>query len=116
MRFKLILAFVEDGKVDTVIKSARDAGATGATVITSARGEGLAPSKTFFGLNLTGQRDVVLFVVEEHLCAEILEAIGEAGEFESKPGSGIALQLAIEETVGLTSQIKALSKRLEDEP
>ncbi len=40
MRFKLILAFVEDTKTDVVLDAARSAGATGATVINNARGKG----------------------------------------------------------------------------
>ena len=67
MKFKLVLAMVNDDRTDDVIEKAREMGATGATVITAAKGEGLNPSKTFFGLTLEGQVDVVLFVVEEVL-------------------------------------------------
>ncbi len=41
MHFKLIITFVEDSKTDAVMDAAREAGATGATVINNARGEGL---------------------------------------------------------------------------
>ena len=41
MKFKLIIAFVEDAKTGVVTKAAREAGATGCTVITNARGQGL---------------------------------------------------------------------------
>lgn len=112
MRFKLILVFTEDDRVEAVLRAAREAGAT---VITSARGEGLKPEKTFFGLDLTRQRDVVLLVVEEHLSRSILEAIEKAARFDAEPGSGIALQVAIEDAVGLASQIRALAKKVEDE-
>ncbi len=64
MRFKLIIAFVEDTKTDAVLNAARSAGATGATVINNARGEGLNQKTTFFGLTLEVQRDVLLFVVK----------------------------------------------------
>jgi len=67
MHFKLLLVFVEDDKTDKIMRAARKAGATGATVINNARGEGINKSKTFFGLTLETQRDVVLFIVEEHL-------------------------------------------------
>ena len=73
MHFKLIIALVEDKMTDKVMQTAREAGATGATVINNARGEGLAISKTFFGLSLETQRDVLLFLVEEHLSRHILE-------------------------------------------
>jgi hypothetical protein len=113
MRFKLLLVLVEDDRLDAVLKAAREAGATGATTIPSARGEGLAPKKTFFGLDLSLQRDV-LFVVEEHLARGILEAIAKAGRFDEDAGAGIALQIPIEDAVGLEAQIRFLAKRLED--
>ncbi len=79
MNLKLIMALVSDEKTDAVIDAARDAGATGATVITSVRGEGLKPDKTFLGLDLTAQRDVLLFLVAEQRAREILETIAKAG-------------------------------------
>ena len=42
MHFKLIVAFVEDSKTDAIMHAAREAGATGCTVINNARGEGMA--------------------------------------------------------------------------
>ena len=86
MRFKLILAFVEESKTDIVLDAARDAGATGATVINNARGQGLNQKRTFFGLTLEVQKDVLLFVVEEHLARHILERISEVGEFDQESG------------------------------
>ena len=114
MRFKMILVFVEDMMTDAVMKAARDAGATGATVITNARGEGLKTSKTFFGLSLETQRDVVLMLVEEHLSRAILEEIGRVGEFEERPGSGIAIQVDVEDAVGISHQMARLSEEVED--
>jgi len=52
MHFKLIIAFVEDNKTDDIMEAAREAGATGCTVINNARGEGIKENKTFFGLTL----------------------------------------------------------------
>lgn len=115
MQFKLLIALTDDTKVRPILKAAREAGATGATVITSARGEGLRPEKTFFGLDLTRHRDIVILVVEEHLSRRILETIAEAGQFDGEPGSGIAFQVDIEDAIGLTSQIEVLSKRIGEE-
>src|SRR5690606_36717277 len=110
MQFKLIIILVDDDNAEHVLTPDRETGATGFTVISNARGEGLVPQKTFFGLNLAGQRDMVLVVVEEHMSRQVLEAIAKAGQFEEKPGSGIALQLALEDAIGLSSQIQELSK------
>lgn len=115
MQFKLLLALANDERVDDILKAAREAGATGATVITSARGEGLKPRKTFLGLDLAGQRDVLLFVVEEHLSREILETIARVGRFEEEPGSGLVLQVGVEDAIGLRTQIEVLVKRIEGE-
>lgn len=115
MHFKLILAFVEDQMTDAVMKSAREAGATGATVINNARGEGLKASKTFFGLSLETQRDVLMFLVEEHMAREILETIAEVGEFEAKPGTGIAFQIDVEDAVGINQQLNVLKEKVQEE-
>ncbi len=115
MHFKLICAFVEDSKTDAVVEAARKAGATGCTVISNARGEGSKPTKTFLGLTLATQRDVLLLVVEEHLSRHILETIGRVGEFDAKPGTGVAVQVDVEDAVGVLSQSEKLSKVVEDE-
>lgn len=115
MHFKLIITFVDANKTDDIMKGAREKGATGATVITNARGEGLESSKTFFGLDLETHKDVILFLVEEHLSREILEAISDIGEFEAKPGIGIAFQIDVEDAVGVTKQVLKLHDVVEDE-
>jgi nitrogen regulatory protein PII len=115
MRFKLIIAFVEDAKTDAVLDAARAAGATGATVINNARGEGLNQKTTFFGLTLEVQKDVLLFMVEEHLSRKILETINLVGEFDKESGQGIAIQIDIEDAVGVASQVEKLTHLVEDE-
>ena len=114
MHFKLIVVFVEDDKTDAVMDAAREAGATGATVINNARGEGLKVSKTFLGLSLETQRDVLLFVVEEHLSRKILEEIGRAGRFDEEPGTGIAFQVDVEDAIGVLEQSRKISHDVED--
>jgi len=114
MHFKLIISLVEDDKTDGVMKAARMAGATGATVINHARGEGIEQAKTFFGLSLEINRDVVLFLVEEHLSRQILETIAEVGEFDVKAGTGIAFQIDVEDAVGVSHQIRQLSEVVEE--
>jgi len=114
MKLKLIIVLVTDEKTEVVNQTGREAGATGCTVITAARGEGLNPPKTFFGLTLEGQRDVVMFIVEAHLSRHILEAIADAGGFEDEPGTGIAFQVDIEDVIGLSSQIEEIQREIED--
>ncbi|MGD9387614.1 MAG: P-II family nitrogen regulator [Gammaproteobacteria bacterium] len=108
MHFKLIIALTEDDKTDKVLAAAREAGATGATVINHARGEGLEVKKTFLGLSLEAQRDVLLFLVEERLSRHILETISAVGEFDTTPGTGIAFQINVEDAVGVKHQMETL--------
>jgi len=103
MRFKLILSSVKADITDRVVDAAKAAGATGATII-PARGTGIHEAKTFFGLSLEAQTDIIMLLIEEHMVSNILEAIEKAGEFH-KPGTGIAFVVPIEQVVGLESQI-----------
>lgn len=113
MHFKLILAFVDDDKTDLVLDTARQCGAKGATVINNARGEGMKQSKTFFGLTLEAQRDVVLMLVEEHISRHILEKVAEVAQFDNKPGTGIAFQVDVEDAIGVMHQVEVLTHELE---
>ena len=115
MRMKLIVALVSDDKTDAVIEAAREGGATGVTVVTSARGEGITPKRSFFGLDLTAHGNVVLFLVVETRARDILEEIRRAGRFDEEPGSGVAFQIAVEDAVGLSSQISVMREELEEE-
>jgi hypothetical protein len=99
MHFKLIIALVEEGKTNAVLDAARQAGATGSTVINHARGEGIEASKTFFGLSLETQRDMLMFLAD----------------FDKKPGTGIAFQIDVEDAVGVAHQVEKLSQVVEEE-
>jgi nitrogen regulatory protein PII len=115
MHFKLIIALVEDAKTDVIMDAAREAGATGATVLSQVRGEGIKAARTFFGLNLESQRDMLMFLVEEHMSRNILESIASIGDFENNPGAGIAFQIDVEDAVGVSRQVTKLSKVVEDQ-
>lgn len=115
MHFKLIIVMAEDNRTDAILDAARKAGATGATVLNQARGEGLKPTKTFFGLSLESQRDVVLLLVEEHMSRCILETIARVGHFDDVPGTGIAFQIDVEDAVGVGFQISQLTQTIGEE-
>lgn len=110
MQLKLIVSLVDDSKTEEIIDAARAAGATGATVITSARGEGRSAKKTFLGLELESKVDVVLFLVSEAHARDILRRIRDVGRFDGEPGAGIAFQIAVEDAVGLVTQMPDILK------
>lgn len=115
MNLSLLVALVEDERTEDIILAARDAGATGATVLNGARGEGIEREKTFLGLSVTSQRDMVLFLVAKPRARKILEKIAEAGEFDETSGSGVAFEIAIQDAIGLGSQLKQILAEIEDD-
>ncbi|MFT5697716.1 MAG: nitrogen regulatory protein P-II 1 [Desulforhopalus sp.] len=112
MRFKIILASVKSDITDKVVDAAKATGATGATII-HARGTGIREAKTFFGLSLEAQTDIIMFLLEERLVDQVLEIIGRVGEF-NKPGTGIAFVLPVEQVIGLESQIERFKQEVEN--
>lgn len=115
MKMKLIVALVSDSKTEAVLDAGRSGGATGATIVTSVRGEGLLPERTFFGLRVEAQRDLVMFLVADIRARPILEAIRDATGFDTVGGSGIAFQIDVEDAVGLVSQMAAIREEVEQE-
>lgn len=112
MRFKLILSSVKPDITDKIVDAAKAAGATGATII-PARGTGIREAKSFFGLSLEAQTDIIMFLVEEHCVEEILGVIKETGQFH-KPGTGIAFVLPVEHVVGLESQMERFKEEVRE--
>lgn len=103
MRFKLIIAIVDDERTDVVLQAAREAGSTGATVLAQARGEGLrrgdgAPRRQAPGAgrsvtNLQGHvragtelivevGDVLALAGSQEAVAAAMELLGGAGMSE----------------------------------
>lgn len=110
MKFKFILTAIKLDITDKVLDSAKKAGATGATII-NARGTGVHEAKTFFGLTLEAQTDIIMIISEEHMVDNILNAIKTAGQFE-KPGTGVAFVVPIDQVVGLESQVGVLEEQI----
>ena len=82
-------------------------------MLNQARGEGLSPTKTFLGLSVGNQVDVILMLVEEHLSRHVLEKIAEVGQFDRTSGTGIAFQVNVEDAIGVRHQIQALEETVE---
>ena len=113
MQFKVILASVKSDITDKVVDAAKKTGATGATII-HARGTGIREAKTFFGLSLEAQTDIIMFLLEERLVSKVLKTIGSVGEFD-KPGTGIAFVLPVDQVIGLESQIEKFKQEVNEQ-
>ncbi|MFY0991971.1 P-II family nitrogen regulator [Halomonas sp. C05BenzN] len=110
MDFKLLMVFVDQDKTDKVLDAAREAGATGATIINNAQGQGLRPHLTFFGLEFMASRSVILVLVEARRSQTVLDAVTQAGRLDESLNTGIALELDVSQALGLSEHIRALSR------
>lgn len=110
MKFKLIMVFVDEDKVEQVMDASRNAGATGATIISKARGQGLEKVIGIMGFEILSPRAVVLILAEQRRADCVLEAVAEAGNLDESLGTGIAIQLDVDKAMGLSEHIKELEK------
>lgn len=111
MDFKLLMAFVDEDKTDKVLDASRDAGATGATIITNARGQGLKKTIGIFGLEILNPRDVLLILVESRRIEPVLNAVRKAGKLDESLSTGVAIVLDVDQAVGLTDHIRMLASK-----
>ena len=95
MRFKLLLVFVEDDKTDKVIEAAREAGATGCTIINNARGEGI-DANTLTRLTdpfFTTRREKGGTGLGLAISDRIVKDHGGSMTFHSAPGKGTTVRV-----------------------
>jgi len=107
VRMKMLVAIVNDRSAEAVMDAAREAGASGATIIQEARGEGRKGLQSLMGLDLEAGRDLMLFIVPRDRSTEILESVARAAEFDETPGTGLVFQVDIEDSLGLRHQYLA---------
>lgn len=112
MDFKLLMAFVDEDKTDKVLDASREAGATGATIVSNARGQGLKKTLGIFGLEILSPRDVLLILVETRRTDSVLDAVRKAGKLDESLSTGIALILDVEQAVGLSEHISMLASKM----
>ncbi|WP_231613524.1 P-II family nitrogen regulator [Halomonas sp. BC04] len=111
MEFKLIMLMVDESKTDQAMEASRHAGATGATIISNARGQGLEQHFGLFGLEILSPRNVILILVEARRCVTVMQAIVDAIGLDESLETGIALELDVNRALGLKEHIAKLSEQ-----
>ncbi len=96
---KCIVTIVERGKADFIVKKAKEAGASGATIFYG-RGTGQSEVKKFLKINVESSKELILIMAKERDCKGIMKAIIKAGDLK-QPGTGITFSLPIMDLVGL---------------
>lgn len=97
-QFELILAIVGRGFADYVVSAAREAGATGATIL---YGRGTADSdKHVMGISLQPEREVILILVKKLERRKVMQEIAEKTSLLEE-GRGLCFSMPVSNVYGL---------------
>lgn len=99
--YSMILITVNQGFCDEVFDTAREAGATGGTIIRGCR-RGMEAPKKFWGVSLQEEQEILSIIVPKEKKPDIIGALKEKHGVHS-PAHGIILTLPVEEYIGLNS-------------
>lgn len=96
---KCIVAIVERGKAEKIVKAAKESGSSGATIFYG-RGTGESEVKKFLKVNIEASKEIILILSEKEKLKTIVNAMTDAGDLK-KPGTGIIFTLPVEHLIGL---------------
>jgi hypothetical protein len=96
----LIIAVVNQGYSDELMNTAREAGASGGTVL-NARSQVHEGSVKFFGVSVQDEREVIIILTNQEKKVPIMRAICEAHGLNSK-AEGIVFSLPVDTVMGLS--------------
>lgn len=101
-KYELIVTVVEKGHSDEVIIASREAGARGGTVI---YGRGTSPkeNETILGLDIKGEKEVVLILAPSDKKSAIMEQISSKAKLNTT-GKGLCFSLPIDDYLGLNKE------------
>ena len=97
----LIVAIVNQGYSDELINTAKEAGASGGTVL-SARGQAHEGTVKFFGISVQDEKELILILTSREKKLSIMRTICETHGLNSK-AQGIVFSLPVDTVMGLTS-------------
>ncbi|MEM0448434.1 MAG: P-II family nitrogen regulator [Methanomassiliicoccales archaeon] len=97
-RMELIITIVRKGWADTALEASRKAGAEGGTILFG-RGCGVHERKTFLGLMVEPEKEILLTTVSSDIKQKVLDAIVQATKL-NEPGNGMAMVLPLNEVIG----------------
>jgi nitrogen regulatory protein PII len=95
----LIVSIVNQGYSDELMTVAREAGATGGTVI-SARGLAHQGPVKFFGILLQDEREIIIILTKREQKTAIMQAVSQSYGITTKAG-GIIFSLPVDRIMGL---------------
>jgi len=102
-QFHLIVSIVNNGFFEHAMEAAKEAGATGGTLI-HARGLGSKEAVKYLGITIEPEKDLILIVAPQEKKRAIMEGITKAVGLTT-PGSGICFSLPINHLSGFGAGI-----------
>ena len=96
---RCIVTIVERGKADKIVEHAKNAGATGATIVYG-RGTGEHEIKRFLNINIDSSKEIIIILTEIEKYKQIKKAIIEAGRIK-EAGTGIIFTIPVADLIGL---------------
>lgn len=94
-----IIAIVERGNADHIVKMAKKAGARGATILYG-RGTGEKEAKKFFNMRVESSKEAIIVLTEKENSEPIFKAMVDAGKLK-ETGTGIIFTTKVSNLVGL---------------
>ncbi|MDR0456559.1 MAG: hypothetical protein LBH20_07760 [Treponema sp.] len=96
----LIISVVNQGYSDELMNTAREAGASGGTVL-NARGQAHQGAVKFFGVSVQDEKEIILILTSREKKVSIMHAVSEAHGLNSK-AQGIVFSLPVDDVLGLS--------------
>ncbi len=101
---KLLVTIVKKGIASKVVKASKEAGAEGGTILFG-RGSGINEKKTFLGITIEPEKEVILTLVPKDKIDDILHAVEKAAKLD-KPGNGIGFVIDVKRVTGIVHLLK----------
>ena len=112
-KFELIVTIIDSGYSDEVMKHAKQAGATGGTVL-HARGTGDSEIAQMFGITIQPEKEFVLILAPVKDKQEIMQAIAKGAGLTTN-AKGIVFSMPVDDIVGVFEKPEAQVKADESE-
>jgi nitrogen regulatory protein PII len=96
----LIISIINQGYCDEFMTTAREAGATGGTVL-NARGMAHQGPVKFFGVSVQDEKEIIIILAKREKKTAIMQAVSQAYGIASKAG-GIVFSLPVDNVLGLS--------------
>lgn len=104
--YELIVTIVSRGRSDLVMDAAKNAGASGGTII-NARGAGVHEAEKFFGIEIQPEKEIVLILIQKDKRQQVMKEICKNAGLNTE-GHGITFSLPVDEVMGITPIINKM--------